>query len=284
MKAQFVEILDIPKSKLYPKDIHYNYNFPTASQDEINTKYQDFLKFAILRNPWERLYSCYKNKIESNSSTGSDFILECSPNLYIGMSFEEFVQVICKIPDSESDFHFCSQVYMLFYPDGTFPINYLCNIENLAFHLEEIKSKTGIPFTSLTKINSSRKSAYETAYSPSLIEKVRIRYQRDVQLFKYEFGKKNKAFPFGYVSSDFIENLVSPKAMLSILKEKNQEIIKEIESKNIPLLRKINQLTSRSDMLQRDYDALKGSLSWRITEPLRKIFALFQKVDSSENR
>lgn len=174
LKAQFVEILGLPKTENFPKDIHHKYDFPSANQAEIKSKYQDFLRFAVLRNPWERLYSCYKNKIEQGSTTGPDYILECSPDFRIGMSFEEFVGVVCEIPDSEADYHFCSQIYLMLYPEGTFPINYLCTIENLAFHLDEIKSKTGIPFTSLARINSSAMSAYEAAYTPNLIEKVLV--------------------------------------------------------------------------------------------------------------
>ncbi len=194
MKAQFVDILDLPKTKDFPQDIHYKYDFPSASQSEMMTKYQNFVKFSIIRNPWERLYSCYKNKIEKSSTTGADFILESSPNLYIGMPFEEFVDVICNIPDSEADYHYCSQIYLMLYPDGMFPMNYLCNIENLDFHLEPIKSKTGIPFTTLPRLNKSKISSYEPAYTPDIIEKVRTRYKADIQLFKYEFAKKMKRF------------------------------------------------------------------------------------------
>ena len=33
MKAQFVDILDFQKTENFPKDIHYNYDFPTATQN-----------------------------------------------------------------------------------------------------------------------------------------------------------------------------------------------------------------------------------------------------------
>ncbi|MGK0364316.1 MAG: hypothetical protein ACI85O_001373 [Saprospiraceae bacterium] len=277
MKAQFVEIFDFPKSDLFPKDIHHNYNFPTATQNEVNSEYRDFLKFAILRNPWERLYSCYKNKIEKNSSTGADFILECSPNLYVEMPFDRFVEVVCEIPDSEADFHFCSQIYMLLYPDGTFPINYLCNIENLAMHLEEIKSETRIPFTTLSKLNHSKKSDYEAAYMPELIEKVSARYKHDIQLFNYKFGEKNEAFPFGHVTADFRKKMADTPMMLQILREKNREMTKEIAFTNIPLVKKTNDLNRKLRILQKDYNDLENSLSWKITAPLRNFIALFRK-------
>ena len=277
MKAQFVDILGLPKTENFPKDVHNKYDFPTAPKSVINSKYQDFLRFAILRNPWERLVSCYKNKIEKSSTTGLDYILECSPDLYIGMPFDEFVEVICEIPDSEADYHFCSQIYLLLYPDGMFPINYLCNIENLKLHLEEIKSKTGIPFTSLPKLNSSEKSNYEMTYTPKLIEKVRTRYEMDIQLFNYEFGKKNDVFHFGSVSIDFEKRLLESPFMLQLLKEKNRELVKELEVKNAPLNRDINRLNNRLRMLRATIDMLKDSNSWKITAPLRSLSSLFRK-------
>lgn len=269
IKAQFVEILGLPKTENFPKDIHNKYDFPSATQSELDSKYQGFLKFLVLRNPWERLYSCYKNKIAQSSKTGPDYILECSPDFRIGMSFEEFVNVVCEIPDSEADYHFCSQIYLMLYPDGVLPINYFCNMENLDFHLDEIKSKTGIPFTSLVRINSSKKLAYESAYAPNLIEKVRIRYRTDIEIFKYEFGKKNEAFPFGNVSKNWKKEIMEHREMLSILKEKNRELMKEIEYKNAPLIKKINKLTKELEILQRDYEDIKNSMSWKITAPLR---------------
>lgn len=269
LKAQFVEILGIPKTENFPQDIHHKYDFPSATQKDIHTKFRDFLKFSVLRNPWERLFSCYSNKIKQSSKTGSDYILECSPDLQIGMPFEEFVEVVCTIPDSEADYHFCSQIYLMLYPDGSFPMNYLCNIENLAFHLEEIKSRTGIPFTAMSRLNSSSKLSYESAYTAPLIEKVHRRYQADIEFFKYTFGKKNKLFPFGEVLSTWKKIMEEHPLMISILKEKNRELTKELEQKNASLIKKINSLSKNLGVLQKDYDDMKNSLSWKVTSPFR---------------
>jgi len=277
MKAQFVDVFDLPKTEKFPKDIHYGYKFPAASQLEINAEYQDFLRFSILRNPWERLASCYKNKIAKNSTTGKDYILECSPDLYIGMPFEKFVEVVCEIPDSESDYHFCSQTYLMLYPDGTLPINYFCNMENLGFHIEEIKSRTGIPFRSLAQLNSTKKSSEESFYTPELIEKVRRRYAADIEFFKYEFGEKNETFPFGDVSEDWKKYFSEHPLMLSILKEKNRELLKSAEQiiKNIPP--NLEQIMANEKRLQKKIIEIRKSFSWKVTAPLRSLISFFQK-------
>ena len=275
MKAQFVDVLGIPKTKNFPKDIHYNYDFPTVSHHEINSKYQDFFKFSILRNPWERLVSCYKNKIAQSSKTGPDYILECSPDFYIGMSFEDFTKVVCEIPDSEADYHFCSQSYLMIYPDGSFPINYICNLENLAFHIEEIKALTGIPFSFLSNLNSSKKSTYEQFYTPELIEKVRQRYQIDIEFFKYEFGKKNEKFPFGMFGNDLKESLLNSPLIINILKEKNRELLKTIEIFDNSKHPNWDKILKKNKHLKEDLNAVKNSLSWKLSSPLRILTSFF---------
>ena len=271
MKAQFVEILGLPKTEEFPKDIHINYDFPTATKSEIVSKYKDFLKFLIVRNPWERLVSCYTNKIKQSTSRGKNYILQCSPDLFIGMSFKAFVEVVCKIPDSEADFHFCSQTYLMLYSDGYFPINYICNMENLAAHIVEIKAMTGIPFSSLSKLNRSKNKTYERFYTPELIEKFRQRYQIDIEFFKYEFGKKNEVFSFGKVAEVWKENIETHPFMRSVLKEKNRELSKALAHQNTPLIKKINKLTKELERVKREYEGIKNSSSWKITAPLRML-------------
>ncbi len=276
LKSQFVEILNLPKTEKYPDDIHYNYNFPTAFQHELTSKYNDFLKFSVLRNPWERLASCYNNKIRQKSRTGKDYILECSPKLKIGMSFEEFVNVICEIPDSESDFHFCSQIYLMLYPDGMFPMNYLCNIERLDFHLQEIRSISGLPFDDLPKINSSAKSDYQSMYTPSMIEKVGKRYEADIEFFRFEFGKMNDQFSFGEVSDQWLQWIMEHSLMISLLKEKNRELNQTVLLKYIQT-KELNDLKREIDVLKNEVKNFEDSLSWKITKPLRSISSIFNK-------
>ena len=278
MKAQFVNVLGLGKTDDFPKDIHYNYNFPAAQQDELQSIYKDFLKFVILRNPWERLVSCYMNKIKNSSKTGEDYILESSPKLYIGMPFEEFVEVVYSIPDFRADFHFCSQTYLALYDDGTFPMNYLCNLENLPFHLEEIKETTGIPFTSLHQLNKSEAIRYESFYTPDLVEKVAIRYQADIEFFKFKFGVVNKDFRFGVVSEKWKDEMLRHPMMISLVREKNQELIQQVKLKKIAQTREVKKMKKEIIVLQKYQEELfiiKKSLPWKVAYPLRKMVSYF---------
>ncbi|SEQ45420.1 sulfotransferase family 2 domain-containing protein [Neolewinella agarilytica] len=283
MKAQFVEVLGLSKTKDFPKDVHYSYNFPAAMQSELLSTYRKYLKFIILRNPWERLVSCYKSKIESSSKTGEDYILDSSPDLYIGMPFEEFVEVVCSIPDSKADFHFCSQIYLALYDDGTFPMNYLCNMENLAFHIKEIKEKTGIPFTSLPQLNKSANFRYETFYTPDLVEKVAVRYQADVEFFQYKFGVENKDFPFGKVSESWKDEMLNHPMMITLIKEKNQELLQQVKLKKLAQTKEIKKMEKDIVKLQnnqRELHAIKASFVWKAAYPLRKVISFFLRKNT----
>jgi len=285
MKAQFVEVLGLNKTRDFPKDIHYGYNFPAALQSELQSAYRGFLKFMILRNPWERLVSCYNSKIKTSSKTGEDFILESSPRLYIGMPFQEFVEVVCSIPDSEADYHYCSQTYLALYDDGTFPMNYLCNMENLDFHIEDIKEKTGIPFTPLSQLNRSETLRYESFYTPELVEKVAIRYQADVEFFQYKFGLGNNDFSFGSVSEEWKDKMLADPIMLSIIREKNQELIQQVNLKKLAQTREIKHLKKDIAILQnyqRELFAIKDSFAWKVAYPLRKMVSRFSSKKNTK--
>lgn len=264
MKTQLAEVLNLPKRPDFPWYIHRdnNYTFPAATQKEVLTKYQDYLRFAIIRNPWERLVSCYKDKIFYKDEDNTYFI-RTNPQFSKGMPFDEFVDLVATIPDHLADFHFCSQLNLLTDFQGDFLCNYLAELETLNFHFEKIKAKTGIPFEIAPHLNKTKKSSYVDYYNPDLVEKVRQRYRHDIEFFGYEFGQANETFPFGFVNEEKQNQLKAPEFIVEILKEKNKELQAIIE---------------KSDRQAAQYkEEVQTSLSWKITQPLRKAADVIQK-------
>lgn len=145
------------------------------------SKQQDTYKFSIVRNPFDRLVSCYKNKILDEEylpiQKGYDSLF------YKDMSFEEFAKGVCQLPDMLSDRHFRSQYSYLFYK-GELIVDFLGKFENIDEDFDVIKKKYDLG--ELPHINkSSTKSNYRDYYTPELVQLVYNRYKNDVEKFNY---------------------------------------------------------------------------------------------------
>ena len=68
-----------------------------------------FDNFAIVRNPYIRLFSLWKNKCIIDESLDMNVFSRWADIFYHGMSFHDFVMGIVTIPVMESDPHFSPQ-------------------------------------------------------------------------------------------------------------------------------------------------------------------------------
>lgn len=172
--------------------------FPHAQNLEelFLTKYKDYLKFAFIRNPWDRLVSCYLNKIRSdgrNTNLYKDGV--ASGLVHYGvfnskMSFEEFAEVVSKIKDEESNQHFLSQHHFLLDPNGNIAVDFLGRFETLQKSFDELCDLLKIKRATLPHKNFSKtlkEKHYSEFYTPHLKELVNERYKKDIELFGYEF-------------------------------------------------------------------------------------------------
>jgi len=199
----------IKKSLLPIFDLDYNLNphqapFPTIPNREIIAQ-KEYLTFAFVRNPWDRLVSCYRSKIRSASVNYPSmvngvfvgFLKKYGNRFYADMTFTDFTTEVCRIPDSISDPHFRSQYYSLA-PNGELLPNFLGRFENLENDFQEICRIAGLPlklphmFGNKAKEDHKKpwvKVDYRGYYTKELEEMVRKRYSRDIDLFEYTFDK-----------------------------------------------------------------------------------------------
>ncbi len=233
-KAHIIKILDLPQTLNYPKDVHrpkiYDYSF--VSNEELITTYHSYLRFCIIRNPWSRLVSCFKDKIKSEAINNAWYkngvyirLISLSLKFQSGMSFEDFVDIIYRIPDSEADAHFRSQSYDISTSSGKLRVNYIAKLENLNKHFEEIQQISGLPFEGFPMLNTTeKKKPYTDYYTPEIIEKVRKRYEGDIELFNYQFGEKGK-FHSGIINSIKEKGILESPFFSNILAEKNNALV-----------------------------------------------------------
>ena len=111
------------------------------SQQDIRKKTPDAFIFSFVRHPYERILSCYKNKVSGPNIQKN--IFECH-GVSRNDSFDVFVDKICEIPDSESDRHFRSQSWFLM--SGSECIaDFVGKLESISSDWEVLRQRFDLP-------------------------------------------------------------------------------------------------------------------------------------------
>jgi len=163
------------------------------------SEFADYLRFGFVRNPWDRLISCYRQKLlqrkqpdrkDNRPLKGSS---DNPDAFYLGMAFEEFIEQVHAIPDSESDPHFRSQA-SIFYtddPDERCLASCIGRFESFAADFASIMQQLGLAdrVTLGHRLRSRRpgKKPYTDFYSDHLRGLVAERYADDIRLFGYDY-------------------------------------------------------------------------------------------------
>ncbi len=185
--------MEIPREDRQPRYvIHRVFN---NSDHQVNKEvlckgldgsYSEYFRFGFVRNPWDRLVSCYTDKI-----TGKGFLIqsdEGAPELYRNMPFDEFVEAVCATPDEKANGHFRSQHVTVCRPGGEFITDYIGRFENLAEDFSRVAEKIGVKLELPRILHSGRDDRnYRSFYNDRLRDLAGERFRRDVELFGYSF-------------------------------------------------------------------------------------------------
>jgi hypothetical protein len=145
--------------------------------------YKNYFKFAFVRNPWDRLVSCWHNKVlDANYYNFDDAEREKMKD------YEHFINFVSKLNIYEcNDEHLRAQSAMI----DLNMIDYLGRLETFDDDAKYIFQKLGLPEKEIVHKNlSSRKTSYQDYYSELLVEKVAQIYQKDIKIFGYQFQKE----------------------------------------------------------------------------------------------
>lgn len=256
-----LKVHKVASTSIWRKSAALN-GYPDVKRDQMKTlklpefsslelaEQQDIFKAAFVRNPWDRLLSCYLQKKLKNRK---DFFLR--NGLKPEMTFEQFVERVCEIPEANADVHFRSQFLTLVNHKGDFLVDFIGQFERLDKDFEELAVKAGIKDSSLPVANPTQHASYETYYTQSMSDAVSKRYQIDLRLFGYEFGNP---IAIGIGNPKDIEMPLD--LLLQILSEKCAKMIHiitriqiETSKKNSSRLRKLKRfLLGRSTRQTQD--------------------------------
>lgn len=154
----------------------------------------------VVRNPYDRLFSCYRDRIKFHTIPGYAS--------YKRKSFAEFVDVVCEKADEYADQHFRSQ--------HTFLAGLPPHVNIYIFYTESLNREWGnfVDLLDLSPLGEKEQKRIKSRISPSLgrykrsrrfrtrkrpsarqvyqnnpelVKKVKQRYKRDLELFEYSF-------------------------------------------------------------------------------------------------
>ncbi|MEE3370515.1 MAG: sulfotransferase family 2 domain-containing protein [Planctomycetota bacterium] len=135
--------------------------------------YEQYWKFAFVRNPWDWLVSYY-HFVTSHPNHRNHQKLSA-----LG-SFENYIRTIAVKPKfQQKDFVTDRQ--------GKLIVNFIGRFETLQQSVSTINEQLGIQIDIGNKRNTSRHRDYRTYYDSELIRIVQERYRPDIEFFGYQF-------------------------------------------------------------------------------------------------
>lgn len=164
------------------------------SGSRLSNETDDYFKFAFVRNPFDRLVSCYEDKVRGIDQNGGGYYFSSRYNnwfvwtifgekFHSAMTFDEFVSLVARIPDRLSDIHFRSQCSLLFSHRVMKP-DYIGRFESIDKDWEYISTRFDL--APLRSRNVSRRSAWPEYYAnQATISTVWSRYRKDIETFGY---------------------------------------------------------------------------------------------------
>lgn len=134
--------------------------------------------FSFVRNPFERIYSCYKNKVLIEGGGRNIFVKH---NIPLGISFDEFVARVADISDTTADRHFKSQAWFLTHNGSVIP-QYVGKLETFENDWELLYQRFGVVLPKQLNRSSTHSPL---AMSDKCRQLIIDRYRDDFRLFDY---------------------------------------------------------------------------------------------------
>ncbi len=158
-------------SKKNKKLIFFKSHIPCYEfQDIIDEKiFKNYVKFAVIRNPWDRMVSRYFYSKKVN-------------NKFKEFSFDEFVNY-----DLEKNMHINNQYKYCTDQNNNFCLDEIIKFENLNNDFNKISLKFFNKKGMLKHFNKSDHKEYREYYNIKIKDKIYNYCRKDIEFFEYEF-------------------------------------------------------------------------------------------------
>jgi len=138
-------------------------------------KLNDYFKFCITRNPYNKVISAYYNiKDRFPFENINEFIIN---KLCVEFIFSSHLH--------EASVHFRPQHTFIFRDDGELDVQHILRYEFLNQDISEMNSKYNMKVPLYGNPQKYQESKYKTLLSPESIKKINILYEKDFELLNY---------------------------------------------------------------------------------------------------
>ncbi len=158
------------------------HNFRIVSSNPNNritvssSQYENYFKFTIIRNPFDRTFSCYKGIMRDQIHLAERGITNKS------LSFRDYViNFLYKDPLLRS------QLYYIENNKQRIPMDFIVRFEKLDEDMKEVYKRIGVPYQPLPHELKGGGFDYKGYYDDEIKELVHDYYRKEIELFSYEF-------------------------------------------------------------------------------------------------
>jgi hypothetical protein len=150
--------------------------------------YRQLFKFAVVRNPWERMisgyFSPYRGDVEWDEDSFRKYVLDRPPIRHYITEKKALNNIASKVS------YIAPSISCIIKPLDK-DLDFVLRFENLEGDFKSLCSHLGIPHQSLPVRNRSGRNHYSSYYTDRLRRLVKKKFSEEIHFFSYSF-KKNK--------------------------------------------------------------------------------------------